>query len=116
VVEADDVAGAEAPEVDGLAELAVQDGALVAGQPAGDEDRVERVALFEGEEDGVLREGVGVGMAEARRGCWAGPAPLVTTSRRGTTIGRTAKYARGRLTTPPNRSPMASSFFIGNAS
>src|ERR1051326_622403 len=72
VVEADDVAVAKAAEVDGFAELAVQHGALAATETAGDEDGVERVALFEGEEDGVLRQDVGRGrrevfVAEVRR-------------------------------------------------
>src|SRR5205807_5592294 len=58
VVETDDVAGAEAAEVDGLAEVAVQHGAVAAAEAAGGEDRVEGVAVFEGEDDGVLREDV----------------------------------------------------------
>src|ERR1043165_6695755 len=64
VMKTDDVAGAEAAEVDGLAELAIQHAALGAREAAGDEDGVEGVALFEGEEDGVLRKDIGRGGGE----------------------------------------------------
>ena len=63
VVEAEEVAGAEAAEVDGLAELVVERRGVGAAEAAGGEDGVERVAFFEREDDGVLgkRRGSGRG-------------------------------------------------------
>ena len=65
VVEAEEVAGAEAAEVDRSCRTRVLSAARVgAAEAAGDEDGVERVAFFEREDDGVFGEGGGGGSGE----------------------------------------------------
>jgi hypothetical protein len=56
VVEADQMARAEAPDVERLRQLARQQRAFRARETAGDEHAVERVVLFDGEDQRVLGE------------------------------------------------------------
>src|SRR5258708_1297724 len=65
IVEAQEIAGTETAEVEGAAKLAIQEGAAGAIEPAGLEDAVERVVLFDGQQHGVLGQD---GRAEPRGG------------------------------------------------
>jgi len=48
-VEANEMTGAHAAQVDGLRELRGENGAVAARQTAGDEHAIERVVLLDGE-------------------------------------------------------------------
>jgi hypothetical protein len=54
VMEAKEMAGTKAAEVDRLAELVIEGGGVGVAETAGGEDGVERVPFLEGQDDGML--------------------------------------------------------------